>query len=405
MDKFIDVKDITVTKTEDIRKVKNIASPEETSAEEVYSGERKGQNIALPFSSLINVNRKYYFDNFKLNELIFAITDKCPFRCKTCYYADTMDAKNEEAIYGMSLDEITKISASLGHFDKLLITGGEPFLRKDVAEICKIFYTQNKVRHIHLPTNAFHTRRIVSTVKNILEECTEINFALSISIDGFKETHTEIRGVKRSFEKLLETTHAMGELRKQYDNLRLNIITVVNNRNLHEILDLAEFVKNELPVDSHGPIPVRGDPYDKYMRPPTTEEWDKLSKELIKIQGYWNNKREESYAKKLLRTNSEGHLYKVITRVMKEEGLPFQCKAGELIGVLEANGDVRVCELKDVIGNVKDFDYDFKGVWFSDAANKMRETVPGCSCTHPCFINASRRIGLKQIISTATGTV
>tara|TARA_B100001971_G_C18195822_1_gene541365 strand:- start:327 stop:566 length:240 start_codon:yes stop_codon:yes gene_type:complete len=79
MDKFIDVKDITVTKTEDIRKVKNIASPEETSAEEVYSGERKGQNIALPFSSLINVNRKYYFDNFKLNELIFAITDKCPF--------------------------------------------------------------------------------------------------------------------------------------------------------------------------------------------------------------------------------------------------------------------------------------------------------------------------------------
>ena len=404
MDQFIDVDDITVTKVEDITKVKKITSSEITSVEDSYSGERKGKNIALPVSSLINVNRKYHFNNFKLDELIFAITDKCPFRCKTCYYADTMDEKNEEAVYGMSLEEITKISASLGHFDKLLITGGEPFLRKDVAEIAKIFYTQNKIRHIHLPTNAFHTRRIVATVQNILEDCPKINFTMSISIDGFKETHTEIRGVKRSFEKLLETTHAMGELKKRYDNLRLNVITVVNNINYHEILDLAEFVKNELPVDSHGPIPVRGDPYDKYMRPPTTEEWEELQKELIKIQADWNNKRDESYLKKFLRTNSEGHLYKVITRVMNGEGLPFQCKAGEVIGVLEANGDVRVCELKDTIGNVKDYDYDFKGVWFSDAANKMRETVPGCSCTHPCFINASRKIGLKPIISTAFNT-
>ena len=67
----------------------------------------------------------------------------------------------------------------------------------------------------------------------------------------------------------------MGELKKRYDNLRLNVITCVNSQNLNEILDLSEFVKNELPVvDGHGPIPMRGDPYDKYLRPPTTEEWD-----------------------------------------------------------------------------------------------------------------------------------
>tara|TARA_Y100000758_G_scaffold297844_1_gene258309 strand:+ start:224 stop:1435 length:1212 start_codon:yes stop_codon:yes gene_type:complete len=403
MNQFIEIEDIV--KEKDIREVKEMTSLEQRSVDEDYSGKLKGRNISLPFSSLVNVNRKYLFNNFKLDELIFAITDVCPFRCKHCFYADTMDVKNEEAVYGMSLDEITKISASLGHFSKLLITGGEPFLRKDVAEIAKIFYTQNKIRHIHLPTNSFHTSRIVSTVTNILEECPKINFTLSISIDGLPETHNDIRGVKRSFEKLIETTRAVGELKKQYDNLRLNVITCVNSQNLNEILDLSEFVKNELPVvDGHGPIPMRGDPYDKHLRPPTTEEWDELSKELIKIQAHWNNKRNESYAKRTLRTNSEKHLYKVITKVMDGEGLPFQCKAGEVIGVLEANGDVRVCELKDTIGNVKDYDYDFKRVWFSDAANKMRETVPGCSCTHPCFINASRKIGLRSNISTVLGT-
>ena len=74
------------------------------------------KNISLPFSNILELNRKYLIDEFKLDELIFAVTDKCPFRCKTCFYADTMDAKKEEDVYGMSLYEIEKISLSLGNF-------------------------------------------------------------------------------------------------------------------------------------------------------------------------------------------------------------------------------------------------------------------------------------------------
>ena len=361
------------------------------------------KNISLPFSNVVELNRKYLIDEFKLDELIFAVTDKCPFRCKTCFYANTMDAKKEEDVYGMNLFEIEKISNSLGNFSKLLLTGGEPFLRRDIAELCSIFYHNNNVRHIHLPTNALHTKKITEYVEKILKYCPVINLTVSISIDGLHETHTEIRGVKESFGKLIETAHALGDLKEKYDNLRLNIITVVNNLNLNEITDLAEFVKKELPVDSHSPIPVRGNPYDKYMRPPTKEEWDKLSKELLELQDFWNSKRDENILKKKLRTNTEKHLYKVIGNVLADEGLPFECKAGKTIGVLEANGDVRLCELKEVVGNVKNFDYDFKKVWFSERAEKIRKTVPGCSCTHPCFINNSRKIGFVPNLQTALG--
>ena len=374
------------------------------SAKEYIESEANNRkNISLPFSSVIELNRKYLFDEFKLDELIFAVTDKCPFRCKTCYYANTMDAKKEDDVYGMSLGEIEKISKSLGNFSKLLLTGGEPFLRRDIAELCTIFYRNNNVRHIHLPTNALHSRRIKENVEKILKYCPVINLAISISIDGLHETHTEIRGVKESFGKLIETAHALGELRKKYDNLRLNIITVVNNINLNEIGDLADFVKEELPVDSHSPIPVRGNPYDEYMRPPTKEEWNDLSEKLIELQDFWNSKRKENILKRKLRTNTEKHLYKIIGDVLEGEGLPFDCQAGKTIGVLEANGDVRICELKEVVGNVKNFDYDFKKVWFSERANKVRETVPGCSCTHPCFINTSRKIGVLPNIKTALG--
>ena len=69
--------------------------------------------------------------------------------------------------------------------------------------------------------------------------------------------------------------------------------------------------------------------------------------------------------------------------------LPFTCQAGNLIGVLEPDGGVRLCESFPLIGNVRDVNLDFSSIWFSAAAEKSRAHVKGCSCTHGCFIGAS----------------
>ena len=45
----------------------------------------------------------------------------------------------------LTINEIEKISQSLGRILFLLPTGGEPFLRDDIAEIVHIFYRNNKV--------------------------------------------------------------------------------------------------------------------------------------------------------------------------------------------------------------------------------------------------------------------
>ena len=147
-----------------------------------------------------------------------------------------------------------------------------------------------------------------------MNEITEMQKKLSESQAKFEfELHSLESSHQETAKKHAEKHDAaLSSEKDKYDNLRLNIITVVNNLNLNEITDLAEFVKKELPVDSHSPIPVRGNPYDEYMRPPTKEEWDKLSKELLDLQDFWNSKRDENILKKKLRTNTEKHLYKVI---------------------------------------------------------------------------------------------
>ena len=271
----------------------------------------------------------------------------------------------------------------------MLISGGEPFLRDDLAEVCEIFFNQNKVNSIHLPTNGFDPDRIGRHTDTIVRKCPGMCLDVSLPLDGLKETHDTIRGVKGSFERVVETADRLAEVKKEFANLTTYIITVVNNSNLGEIVRLAEFVKDHLPVDGHGPAPMRGTPYDRSLKPPTDAEWSALSEKLMPYHRHWNRRRVERKWKALLATNRVRYLYGLYTHVLRGDRLPFRCQAGNAIGVLEPNGEVRLCELTESIGNVRSVNYDFRTIWCSDRANEMRKTIEDCTCTHACFIEPS----------------
>ena len=312
-----------------------------------------------------------------------------------------MDKNTVNDVQELSLDEIKQVSFSLGTFKNLLISGGEPFLRDDLPEICEIFYRHNKICHIHLPTNGFNTERIVNRTRAILQKCPHINLTIGLSLDGLRATHDAIKGVKGSFDRVIETTKGLAELKKKWDNLELYIITVVTKSNVDEIIKLSEFVKDSLPVDGHGPSPVRGSPYDKRVIPPGYKEWNDLANTLMPYHRYWNKKTRGMKFRSFLATNRTRYLYKVYTRVLQGKGLPFRCHAGNSIGVLEPNGDVKLCELTDVIGNVRSANYDFRTIWFSEEAKRRREKTKQCSCTHACFLSPSIALSLPATIKSS----
>jgi MoaA/NifB/PqqE/SkfB family radical SAM enzyme len=339
--------------------------------------------------------------NFVLDELIFAVTYQCNFRCRTCFYAHTMDKSTVHDAQELSLDEIKQVSYSLGTLKNLLISGGEPFLRDDLPEICEIFYRHNKICHIHLPTNGFNTDRIVKMTHAILQKCQHSNITIGLSLDGLRTTHDAIKGVEGSFDRVIETTKGLAELKKNRHNLELYIITVVTQSTVDEIVTLSEFVKNSLPVDGHGPSPVRGVPYDTRVVPPGYKEWNDLASTLISYHRYWNQKTKSKKLKSFLATNRTRYLYKVYTRVLQGRGLPFRCQAGNSIGVLEPNGDIKLCELTDVIGNVRSANYDFKKIWLSEKADNERKKARRCSCTHACFLSPSIALSLPATIKSS----
>ncbi len=120
------------------------------------------------------------------------VNNECNLNCKHCRVSEKNDHKK------LSLNEAKKLISELWYngVTMLNLSGGEPFLRKDIFEI--LDYTE-KFEDIVITTNGTllddEKCRKLATYKNI---------KLSISLDGLEETHDKFRGKKGAFNKVIE---------------------------------------------------------------------------------------------------------------------------------------------------------------------------------------------------------
>ena len=99
--------------------------------------------------------------------VILFVTERCNAKCKHCFVGcDEVTAKRTE----MTLDEYEKTSRHMGNLLYLLPTGGEPFLRGDLPEIIGVFYRNNRLRNVGIPTNGSLTGKVAESVSRILSQ-------------------------------------------------------------------------------------------------------------------------------------------------------------------------------------------------------------------------------------------
>ncbi len=125
------------------------------------------------------IPRIFFKRGLPLN-LIFFITSKCNARCRHCFFWREIN-KSEVRL---TLPEIEKIAKSVPSLLALSLTGGEPFLRADLAEIASIFSRFTSIANLQIPTNGFLTEQIVKTSREILEHCRQdIRIVVGVSLD------------------------------------------------------------------------------------------------------------------------------------------------------------------------------------------------------------------------------
>src|SRR5207245_8847799 len=91
-------------------------------------------------------------------------------RCTHCFFTEELDDRPRKKLQ-MKADEIGKISETLGgNLGVLVLAGGEPFTRKDLPEIVRSFYENNKLDSVYLMSTGQINQRIFPAVTHITEQ-------------------------------------------------------------------------------------------------------------------------------------------------------------------------------------------------------------------------------------------
>lgn len=338
----------------------------------------------------------------KLKTVIFFVTSVCNAKCRTCFYWEDLNRRGD-----LTWGEIQKLSATMPRFTDLWLSGGEPMLRRELTDIIHLFYAQNGIHWINLPTNGLLPDRTAEWTGRILAENPNLRLDLNIALDGLHEMQDSIRAVPGNFAKTLKTIEAIQPSRERFPNLRVNINTVICAENFDHVMEIAEFVKANCRVDGHYFNIIRGSAKEEGLKRIPTAELPALYKKLQKVYAYYAPtilRRLDGVERRVGKIYYEGmlslHNKIQLQNIEGPHPWPMPCTASETSVVIDYNGGVRACELRGGLGSLRDYGCDFSKFWASEARRSEAARIDHdqCWCTHVCFIHDSLRHSRKAML-------
>ena len=341
----------------------------------------------------------------RLGTVILFVTSRCNAFCKTCFYHAELNHPGD-----MSFEQIEKISRTMPRITDLWLSGGEPTLRRDVCSIIDLFVRNNGVERLIIPTNGLVKSRVCEIVDHALANHQSLDLYLNVALDGYGETHDRIRGVPGNWEKTLDCIKSLYPLKEKFtDRFRLNVNTVVCAENYQEIEKLAEYMWANFRLDGQYFNIVRGETLvgDEIKKVPgevLPSMYSYVSK-LTKRYGdrmFKDDDASKRFVKNVAYVGAITTHYRVQHANFQEStAWPFPCTAGETIAVIDYNGDVRACELREKFATLADYDYDFGALWTANERELELKAIDGgkaCWCTHVCFIHDSMRHSPRALL-------
>lgn len=131
--------------------------------------------------------------------VIWEITGRCNLHCKHCFASVSPVLKlNDRELTTMEafriIDQFDTIPIA-----KVMLTGGEVFVRNDIESIIKAIRQKGKDIVIDITTNA------LLLDDNRINKLKELNVdELSISLDGPKEVYRSVRGANADYDRLID---------------------------------------------------------------------------------------------------------------------------------------------------------------------------------------------------------
>ncbi|HLV01374.1 MAG TPA: radical SAM protein [Acidobacteriota bacterium] len=335
--------------------------------------------------------------------LIFFVTSRCNLLCSHCFYWEELNKPKKE----LSLEEVEKITRTLPNLLTVSLTGGEPYLRKDIADIAHCFEKNSHVRNIQIPSNGLLVDKTISRVEQLMSRVRNARVCTGVSLDGPEEIHNRIRQNSRSYQKAVETFRGLKKLKTSFENLSVGIALTVSAANQHCLDEFFEDIVHQLDPDAITITLTRGNPIDPSLKAVDLDIYRRFAKKVIEYRR--NHLLSDSWIDRLVIAKEE-ETYHLIEEASLADRRISPCYSGELIGILSETGEVYLCETLDrSMGNIRDHNYDFSSLWRSTRASQARQyqKALGCQCTYECAMSMNTlfnpRRALRIVSRSLTG--
>jgi MoaA/NifB/PqqE/SkfB family radical SAM enzyme len=325
--------------------------------------------------------------------ITISVSYRCNSRCKTC---NVWLLPNDD----FTLEEWDRTFQSLGEAPYwFTFSGGEPTLRKDLPDMVASAYRHCKPGIINIPTNGIQDKIIPGRIEQILQTCPEAEVIVNLSLDGVGVNHDDVRGVRGNFERSMRTYAALKSLQTRYKNFTLGVHTVISNFNVDRFPELCDFVQHELQPDAYiteiAEQRVELDTVGMGITP-TVEKYagaiDKLLDSLKEKEYTGVSKITQAFRRQY---------YEIVKRTLTDRRQVIPCMAGIASAQIAPNGDVWTCCIRaESMGNLRDYDYNFRAVWQTDRAAELRQSIKAGECYCP-LANASYTNMLSHVPTLA----
>lgn len=254
------------------------------------------------------------------------------------------------------------------------VTGGEPFLRKDIEDILEVVLS--KTERLVVSTNGFYTDKILAAAEKFYPK-----IGVRISIEGLPCANDELRGLKDGFDHGLRTL--LGLRQMGIDDIGFGItVSDRNAKDMIELYELAEAMGLEFATAAmHNTYYFHKNDNHFDDVEMITEEFKRVAERLMKttrpknwFRAYFN--------------------YGLANYVHGNKRL-LPCDVGSDLFFMDPFGEIRPCNgMEETMGNIKTQSFD--EIWNSPEAQAVRNKVG--KCDKQCWMVGSAAPAMKKDI-------
>jgi len=298
-------------------------------------------------------------------DLTVISTYRCNSRCQMCYiWQNPTDPKEE--ISAKTLEKLP------GGFDNLNVSGGEPTLRRDLADLIDVVYP--KARITEISSNGLRPERLLPIIKKYP------NIKVRFSLEGDEATSDAIRGEKNGYATKIAGLRKLREA----GGTDLGFAMVIQDENADQLVRVYEMARAEGVELATSTL---HNAWQFYKNDNHFYDRTKVAREV------------EGLVTSMLRTNKPKNWFRaylnlgLIEKILGHDRL-IPCTAGSDFAFIDPWADVWACNVRSdlPLGNIQKQSWDE-----IITSERARETIGKVkACAQNCWMVTTARTAMRS---------